>query len=447
MNQMNGSAGKIAVVNGGGISGMIAARVLSDFFESVIVIEQDGTTDTKKPRKFAPQGHHVHLMLGKGTDLLEDLFPGFVDDLEKLGAYRFNFYRGWKWFHYGSWRRRDELEDSGYVQTRPLLEYNLRRRTEAVSNIRFEYGSIVTGYLSRNQGKSVHGIRVRNVSHIEYNLEADLVVEAGGRNGKVMDFLSEINAPLPAEELREVRPGYTSLHFEHINRMGDDWDVMIVHPHAPHSSKAGFIFHIEDDHWHVSLGGNLVEETPDNLQSFLDYAKQLDSPAIYEAIKDARPINEITSIRIPAYRRRYFEKIKNPPERLIVVGDSYAVVNPIYGQGMMLAALEIDAFRNLLRKRSLNNRGLDGLTKEYFRDAGKWVDNAWLILASLDLSYPQFRDKRGLIINILIWYIDRLMKKCAYDEKIFAAFNKVFHFRKRALYLLRPEIFFRVLFA
>ena len=68
------------------MAGLLAARVLADFYETVTVVERDRLPDDAANRRGVPQGRHVHALLGRGSQVLAELFPGFLDDLVAAGA-------------------------------------------------------------------------------------------------------------------------------------------------------------------------------------------------------------------------------------------------------------------------------------------------------------------------------------------------------------------------
>ena len=66
--------GEHAVVLGASMGGLLAARVLADFYETVTVVERDVLPETSANRRGVPQGRHVHLLLGRGSQVLDELF-------------------------------------------------------------------------------------------------------------------------------------------------------------------------------------------------------------------------------------------------------------------------------------------------------------------------------------------------------------------------------------
>jgi len=80
--------GKQAVVVGAGMAGLMAARSLADFFERVVVLENDALPKEATHRPGTPQSRHIHALLAGGLQALSRLFPGFVESLSQAGAVR-----------------------------------------------------------------------------------------------------------------------------------------------------------------------------------------------------------------------------------------------------------------------------------------------------------------------------------------------------------------------
>src|SRR6201987_1572083 len=78
--------GERAVVLGASLGGLLAARVLADFYRTVTVVERDELPDDAVNRRGVPQGRHVHALLPRGARILDELFPGILSELVASGA-------------------------------------------------------------------------------------------------------------------------------------------------------------------------------------------------------------------------------------------------------------------------------------------------------------------------------------------------------------------------
>src|SRR5499433_901491 len=117
-----------AVVIGASMSGLLAARALSDHFERVTVVERDVLTDDRDARKGVPQSAHAHGLLAGGYRVIDGYFPGMMDELEAFGAPRGDVVGDFLWFQYGRWKLRHDSGLRGITVSRPCLEAASRRR-------------------------------------------------------------------------------------------------------------------------------------------------------------------------------------------------------------------------------------------------------------------------------------------------------------------------------
>src|ERR1700757_1725499 len=126
-----------AVVIGGRLAGLCAARVLSDVFENVTIIERDASPSAPEFRQGVPQARHVHNLLARGLREFESFFPGFEARMRERGAVSVE--RGWGTGTAGphGWARRTH---SGLLQlyaSRPLIEGTVREFCQTLPNVAF----------------------------------------------------------------------------------------------------------------------------------------------------------------------------------------------------------------------------------------------------------------------------------------------------------------------
>ena len=119
---------KHAVVLGGSLAGLLAARVLADHFEHVTLIERDVYTDNCETRRGIPQANHVHGLLVRGRQIIEELFPGVQDEMIAAGAPVVDMANEIAWFTRAGWGVRFPSEFKVLAFTRPLLDLHVRRR-------------------------------------------------------------------------------------------------------------------------------------------------------------------------------------------------------------------------------------------------------------------------------------------------------------------------------
>jgi 2-polyprenyl-6-methoxyphenol hydroxylase-like FAD-dependent oxidoreductase len=391
--------GQHAVVIGGSIAGLMTARVLAHYFGTVTVIERDHIEPHPALHKSIPQGSHLHAILLGGQQVMATLYPGFLARLDELGSVRcrageqFVVYlpSGKAYTFSGSVREPRDLGIDSYCQSRGLLEYCVRQCTLENTNIRFWSECVVDGLLSR--GSYVEGVRCRNDGGSD-NVAADLVIDAGGRGSHAPRWLDDLGFELPSETTIGVDFAYSSTKF----RIPDDYDrcerLIAVTGPAPDFPNAGIMEIIEGDTWHVTLAGRFGNYPPRDESGFFNYAKTLPTTKLYDLIKAAERVSDITSYRFPTSVWRHYERLQAFPDGFVVLGDAIASFNPFYGQGMSSAALQVKALQDLLGERAADGRGLAGLGLEFFLKAAEVVANPWTLAANLDLAFPKTEGER-----------------------------------------------------
>ncbi|MBV8362703.1 MAG: hypothetical protein JO189_32945 [Deltaproteobacteria bacterium] len=392
--------GKQAVVIGGSLAGLMTARVLADYFESVTILERDHIESRPAPHKSIPQGNHLHGLLLAGQRVMASLYPDFLTKLGDLGSVRCKVGKesvaygpfGKAYTFTGSVREPRDLGIDFYQQSRGLLEYCVRQCTLDCTNVKFQNECPVQGLVCRSE--HVEGVRYNRNGESSF-VPADLVVDAGGRGSHAPRWLRELGFQSPAETSIGVDLAYASTKFRvpsdydwQERFVGFDWGI------APDCPNSGLLEIIEGDLWHVSLAGRFGQYPPQDEAGFLVFAKSLQTPKLYELIKDAERVADIITYRYPTAVRRHYERLPAFPEGFVVLGDAIASFNPVWGQGMSVAALQVQAFQQLLTKRVKEGHGLAGLAMAFFSKAAEVADNAWTLAANLDLLYPQTQGER-----------------------------------------------------
>ncbi len=393
--------GQHAVVIGGSIAGLMAARVLADYFEQVTVFDRDHIEAQPAVHKSVPQGNHLHALMLGGEQVLSSLYPGFTDRLQKLGAVRFRFGKEAAFFFpggraytpTGSVREPRDLGIDGYSQSRGLLEYCVRQCTLELANLKFEGDTAVQGLIYEHG--QVRGVRLNREGGGD-SVAADLVVDAGGRGSRAPRWLVELGFQTPEESSIGCDFAYTSAKF----RMPANYDapekVMLFGGPPPKFTSAAGIGQIEHDTWMVSLAGRFGQYPPGDEDGFFAFAKSLPTRRFYDLIKDAERISDISHHRFPTSVQRHYERLAAFPERFVVLGDAISSFNPVYGQGMSSAALQVRALQQLLSERAAGSRaeGLAKLGAAYFPKAAEVIASPWILAASSDFAYPQTTGER-----------------------------------------------------
>jgi hypothetical protein len=407
----------------------------------VTVLESDVFPLPGKNRKGVPQDRNAHGLLSRGREVIEQLFPGITEELKTQGAIPCDLLQQTRWFTNGGYLyQKSPSELIGLLVSRPLLEAQVRKRLLSLPNVKVIENCDVLGLLATPDRTRIVGVRLiyRADGSSEKALNADLIVDATGRRSLSPVWLEKLGYEKPQEEQMSVGINYTTRIYrrrpEHLQ--GDL--ATIVSPSLP-NWRCGVILAQEGDRWIVSICGYLGDRAPRDEKGFLEFAKSIPAQDIYNVIKDAEPLSELLPYKIPTSQRRRYERMARFPENYLVFGDAICSFNPIYGQGMTVAALESLALQNCLAKGSKN------LARRFSKSAGKVVDIPWSIVVDNDLRIPQVEGTRSLRVRFLNWYMSKLHVAARRDRVVAIAFLKVTNLMTPPESLLYPKISLRVL--
>jgi 2-polyprenyl-6-methoxyphenol hydroxylase-like FAD-dependent oxidoreductase len=422
-----------AVVIGASMAGLLAARVLAESFERVTIVDRDRLPDSGSFRNGVPQGHHLHVLLVGGRHALESLLPGFESDLRAAGAVVVRFPQDALWLTAAGWSRRFEARPDDYVLSvsRPLLESLVRRRVRESDRVAVMEGCEVPALRTNGEGR-VTGVEVRNRGDLNGStareLAADLVVDASGRASRCGDWLEALGYSRPEETRIDSFLGYASRQYAPPPGWQSDWKALFLMSQAPTHARTGFLFPIEEGRWIVTLAGAGRDYPPTDDEGFLAFARSLRHPVLHDAIRGAEPLTPIHGWRHTENRRRHFERLRRWPPGLIALGDAACAFNPIYGQGMSVAAQTAVALDRELRAAD----DLDRLTRRFQRTVAARAAGAWLLATGEDLRYPTTEGSRvGFTTRLTHRYLDRVVRAATVDPAVSAVFLEV-------LALVRP---------
>jgi 2-polyprenyl-6-methoxyphenol hydroxylase-like FAD-dependent oxidoreductase len=436
---MNGQVGEHAVVIGGSMAGLLAARGLADHYRRVTILERDPLPEGVEPRKGVPQGCHTHGLLASGLQVLEQFFAAIKDELVARGSLVGDVVRDSLWHVQGDFHVRPASGLIGTTQSRPLLESVVRGRVAALPNVTVRDQVSVERLLPDSFKSRILGLQITDRrENCGESLAADLVVDASGRASRSPQWLADLGYAPPREERIEVQIAYATQLFR--RKPGDFDDVMaVVLTQLPPSKRFGVALGIEGDQWSVTLGGMFDDVPPKDDAGFRDFAAGLPSPLIHQFLQTAEPVSEIQLYKYPASLRRRYEHLRRFPEGLLVLGDALCSFNPIYGQGMSTAALESVLLSQCLAQ------GEAGLARRFFRGAARIVDVPWQTAATADFQYPQVRGQRPLLAGAINGY-QALVHRAAHSDPVVAlAFHRVANLLDQPASLFRPSILARVL--
>jgi 2-polyprenyl-6-methoxyphenol hydroxylase-like FAD-dependent oxidoreductase len=432
-----GPRGK-ALVIGGSLTGMLAAAALAETMQ-VTVLERYAMPHGPLPRQGVPQARHAHLLWSGGARAIEALVPGATERLVAAGARHIAVPRDLVVLTSGGWLTRFPEQQHFLSCTRDLLDWVVRDMVAAKPRVRVLPGHAAVGL--RGTTTQVTGVLVHG-SRREETLEADLVVDAGGRASAMPRWLDRLGLPAVRTDVVDSGLGYASRLF-HAPPGTDGFPAVNVQAdprqHVP--GLNGTILPVEDGRWLVTLSGTRGGQPTGEAADFEEFARSLRHPVIGDLVTRATPLTEVTVSHSTANRRRRYERMRVWPDGLVVLGDALATYNPLYGHGMSVAA------RHALALRRQVERGTGpGLARRVQRAAARATDAAWVLAGTQDLRYPGAEGRSpGPLGGLMTGYTDRLMHAATHRDRPARALLDVLSLSAGQAALLRPDVLASVL--
>ncbi|WP_255152347.1 FAD-dependent oxidoreductase [Halorarius halobius] len=430
------AVGGRAVVLGGSVAGLCAARVLADGFEEVVIVERDAVPAEPAPRDGAPQTSHPHVLLEAGRATLEDLFPGFTEGVLAAGGLVVDAGTDMKEYNEGGVLARPPSRLPTYCASRALLEHEIRERVRDVEHVRFQDETRFTDYLTNATGATVTGVAVRAADGTERHIDADLVVDATGRTSRTGRWLEHNGYAAPPTDEVQVDVGYGTVHLE---RPADDRRLRLVSPSPPENRGAALI-PVEGGRWELVVQAVHDEQAPADREAFTTFAESLPLPEIGDLVESQRWCSDVQQYPYPASRRRRYETLDVFPEGLVVTGDALTSFNPVYGQGMSVAALEAVHLHH-----ALADGGRERLGPRFFDRAAELVDTVWRLVVGGDFAFPATTGPKPAGTDLANWYVRRLLRRAHTDPVVSEAFARVTRLERPPETLVRPGVVRRVL--
>ena len=426
------------MVLGAGLAGLFAARVLSKHADSVVVVERDVLPTTVGDRRGVPQGRHAHALLCGGQAVLESLFPGISAELQAQGA-TVGSLSEQRWLLHGRpLSLRAELPPAGFMCSRPLLEHCVRARVGALENVVFREGVGVSGLLAT--GGQIEGVLIgtHNNGADPEALSAELTVDASGRGSKLPMWLAALGYPPPEEERVRVGVRYASVVARR-NRRDVDGAQCVVVTAAPPNRRCGVAIAIDADRWLLTLQGYLGEHVGSSWRDLLEFARGLPSGALHDLMRDSEPLSEVVTATFPYSRYRRYDRLARHPDGVLALGDAYCSFNPIFAQGMTLAALASQQLEQVLQTTALPQTW-----RPFYARCKTLFSEPWAVAAGNDQRFAELQGPRTRTGELLSRYMDRLTRVATGDPEVAAAFLYVAHMLAPSASLLRPKILWRV---
>ena len=424
------------------MAGLLAARVLTDAYHRVTVVERDILPHDLADRRGVPQGRHLHALHARGRELLDELFPGFTEQLVRAGAVTADTLGDARIHVSGQLLRQADIGLPALSASRPFLEGHVRQRVRALPTVRFVEGCDVLGLVTGDEQRWVIGVRVahRDDRGPQHTVPADLVVDATGRGSRTPVWLEQFGYSQPAVDRVEIGLGYASRRYRlRPGALGND--AAILTGPTPANPRAGAVSPVEGGQHMVTLAGILGDHPPLDPAGFDAFAASICYPDLAEALVGATPLDDPVSFRFPVSVRHRYERLRRFPVGLLVIGDAVCSFNPIYGQGMTVAAMQAVTLRDLLRG------GSPPAAHKYFRRIAKMIDTPWDINVGADLAFPGVPGRRSTKVRMVNAYLPRLHAAASVDSSLGRAFMRVVGMVDRPEGLVRPDRALRVLWA
>lgn len=443
---------KRAVVIGGSITGLLSAKVLSEFFDEVLIVERDTIENRAADRKGVPQSPQPHILLAQGYRILAQFFPGLGDDLQAAGAVPVDWGQDFSYFSFGGWSAshptRTELQS--FSCTRPLLETVVRQHVERISSVK----RLSPYRVEALTGSSEHITGVRCTHRSDRGdqkvLTADLVIDASGRSTNAAKWLADfMTQPLTVDTV-DAGLGYATGRY----RLPDDWQaswkVLLIGHAPPENNRLGYLAQVENNELIATLGGYCRDYPPLAQADFLKAAQALPSQEFYQAIAHCTPTSEIKAYRSTANKRHRYDQLKQMPAGFVALGDAVCALCPAYGQGLTTSAMSAMVLQGWLAKSwptqaVKHTQSLNSLA--FQKQLAKTIKPAWAVATKSDSGFDTVKGKlhSTVLDRVLNGYMQRLIKKSHTDSELNLTLAKISHMVGSPSELFSPRLLMKLI--
>ncbi len=443
---MTRQIGRHAVVVGAGMSGLMVGNVLANHFERVTLLERDRLPTGIGHRVGTPQDKHLHALLAGGQGALTELFPGFEQDLVAAGGVPIRVAGDMRveQVGYDPFPQRD-LGWTAYTMSRPLIEFLVRRYAEGRSNVTLRPGCRATELVTSNDGAVVTAVRCATADGAQETLPADLVVDASASGALTLALLRSIRLPLPETSTVGVGRFYATTVFQVPDDAPDDWKLVMTFSDPQENSRRGMLMPLEGNRWMLSTGDQDGGSPPADWAGVLEYLQGLRTLTIYNAVKTLQPLGEVRRHVFQESVWHHFERLETMPRGILPVGDAFCRFNPIYGQGMTLAAQEACLLGDLLMGAALSPEPLAELQQSFLGEVGSLIEGPWVMSAISDYIYPHTRGERPADFANSVKFGAALNRLAARDPAIHKLAVEVQHLLKPRSAYQDPDVMRRVM--
>jgi 2-polyprenyl-6-methoxyphenol hydroxylase-like FAD-dependent oxidoreductase len=443
-NTMSDFFGRRAVVIGAGIGGLSAAGALAPYFQQVDVLERDRLTGSAASRPGTPQDRHPHGLLAGGLQALGDIFPGFAQDLAGAGAVPVRMTQDVRWERpdVGMLPRRN-LAVTILCASRPHIEFVLRGRVEALANVVIRPGCRATGIVA-DADAIVRGVRFDAASGRPETLEADFVIDASGRGALTLALLDGLGWERPEATEIGVDIRYATAVVRLPAQAQQGSKLVMTLPNPPALDAHGVLLPMEGGRWMALVGGRGATGRPETWADFLDALRRLITPTLYDILRHAEPPDDLRHFLFPASVWRHFERLARLPRRILPIADAVCRFNPMYGQGMSVAAMEARLLQDVLGRAKRAADPFAAAQSEFMARITSVLQHAWAVATSADLAFPETRGDRPETFEEDQRFDAMLFRAAVADPVVHCALVEAMQLLQPASRLREPDMLRRI---
>ena len=421
------------VIIGASLAGLFAAAAAATAGARILIIERDVLPNQPMPRKGVPQGRQPHVLLHRGLLAAEELVPGIRGDLLSHGAVPFDT-GTMAWLGEYGWLPTWIPAYQTVSATRPLLEHLLRRRVRDLDSVTIREGVRVT-----DLERSARHWQV--VCEDATVVQADLVIDASGRGSRLPHWLGELGIPVTEPLTIDAHLGYACRTYRCIGK--PPIDIAVVIAATPQTGRGALAIPVEDGQWLVIAAGYGDWRPSRDVAEFDQFLAALPDPAVWDLTKHLEPVSDIAIHRQTGNRRNRYGQSRAWPTGLVAVGDAYCAFNPVYGQGITVAACQAQLIREALKHDhgAVDRRPME--TRHLQRRIGAAADLPWSVATTEDLRHPSTAGSQTLLQRLVGLWSAQLARLAAHgDRGAYLAFARVYHLMASAAMLFNPAVIF-----
>ena len=422
---------RVVVIIGASLAGLFAAAAATAAGAHAVIIERDVLPDGPSPRKGVPQSRQPHALLHRGLLAAEELLPGLREDLLRDGGVPFDT-GTIAWLGEYGWQPTWIPAYETISATRPLLEYVVRNRVRELDGVTVHEGVRVTELQRDAQKWQV-------VCEDATTLQADIVIDASGRGSRLPHWLGDLGISTPEPLTVDAHLGYACRTYRGVGKPLISIPVVIAA--TPQTGRGALAIPVEDGNWLVIAAGYGDRRPTRDVAEFEQFLATLPDPAIFELIQHLAPVSDIAIHRQTGNRRNRYGRSRDWPAGLVAVGDAYCSFNPVYGQGITVAACQAVLIRQALRQdRPSAGRG-PMETRRLQRRIGAVADVPWSVATTEDLRHPSSSGSQSPVQRLLSLWADRQAQLVAHGHRsAYLAFARVYHLMAAPITLFNPAV-------